>query len=113
MHIDDYSFGRIVIDGKTYTSDVIMYPDKVDASWWRKEGHYLQAEDIAVVAAAEPEVVVIGTGNSGVMKVPQKTVLFLESKGIEVFVGKTGKAVETFNARQGTGKVVGAFHLSC
>jgi len=33
MHISDYRFGRIVIDGKTYTSDVIVYPDRVDPSW--------------------------------------------------------------------------------
>ncbi|MEJ2684560.1 MAG: Mth938-like domain-containing protein [Candidatus Sulfobium sp.] len=113
MHIDDYSFGRIVIDGKTYTSDVIVYPDKIDPSWWRKQGHYLQEEDLADVVAAGPDVVIIGRGYSGVMEVPQKTVAFLESKGIRVFVEKTGKAVETFNKQRGTGKVVGAFHLTC
>jgi len=32
MKIDSYSFGRIVIDGQVYTSDVIIYPDRVDAS---------------------------------------------------------------------------------
>jgi hypothetical protein len=113
MHIDDYSFGRMVIDGKTYTSDVIIYPGKVDASWWRKEGHYLQSEDLADVIAAGPDTVIIGTGNAGVMTVPRQTVAFLESKGIRVFVGKTGKAVQIFNDRQGSGKIVGAFHLTC
>lgn len=113
MHIDDYSFGRIVIDGKTYTSDVIVYPARVNPSWWRKEGHYLREEDLADVAAEAPDVVVVGTGNSGVMEVPRKTVSFLESRGIRVFVEKTGKAVDTFNKQQGAGKVVGAFHLTC
>jgi hypothetical protein len=113
MHIDDYSFGRIVVDGKTYTSDVIVYPGTVNSSWWRKEGHYLQEEDLVDVAAANPEIVVIGTGDSGVMTVPQRTVAFLESKGIRVFVERTGKAVEIYNKQQGGGKVVGAFHLTC
>jgi hypothetical protein len=113
MHVDDYSFGRIVIDGKTYTSDVIIYPGRVNSSWWRKEGHYLQAEDLADVAAASPDTVIIGTGNSGVMVVPQKTVAFLESKGIKVFIETTGKAVKIFNEHQGSGMVVGAFHLTC
>jgi hypothetical protein len=113
MHIDDYSFGRILIDGKTYTSDVIVYPGRVDASWWRKEGHYLQEEDLAGVVAAKPDIAVIGTGNSGVLTVPRKTVAFLESKGIRVFVERTGRAVEIFNQRQGSGNVVGAFHLTC
>jgi hypothetical protein len=47
------------------------------------------------------------------MTVPRQTVAFLESKGIRVFVGKTGKAVQIFNDRQGSGKIVGAFHLTC
>lgn len=113
MHIDDYSFGRIVIDGKTYTSDVIVYPERVDPSWWRQEGHYLRKEDLADVVAANPDVLIIGTGNSGVMTVPETTVTFLESRGIRVFAERTGRAVETFNKQQGAGKVVGAFHLTC
>jgi hypothetical protein len=27
--IDSYDFGAIVIDGKRYSSDVIIYPDRV------------------------------------------------------------------------------------
>jgi len=40
--IEHYSFGRIVIDGKEYTKDLIIYPDKIRANWWRKEGHKLR-----------------------------------------------------------------------
>ncbi len=113
MHIDDYSFGRIVIDGKTYTSDVVIYPDRVDSSWWRKEGHNLHTEDLEDVVSARPDIVVIGTGNSGVMRVPEKTVTFLESRGIRVFVEKTGKAVGIFNGQQGREKIIAALHLTC
>ncbi|MBI5043219.1 MAG: hypothetical protein HZC10_05190 [Nitrospirae bacterium] len=63
MQITHYSFGKIDIDGKTYTSDVIIYPDKVDASWWRKEGHYLQIEGMPDALKNEkPEIIIIGTG---------------------------------------------------
>ncbi len=113
MHIDDYSFGRIVIDGKTYTSDVIIYPDKVDSSWWRKEGHHLHTEDLADVVSARPDIVGIGTGNLGVMRVPEETVAFLESRGIGVFVEKTGKAVGIFNGQQGGGQFIAALLLTC
>ncbi len=78
MKIDDYDFGRIVIDGKTYTSDVIVYPERLDTSWWRKEGHLLQPEDITEVLDAEPEVLIIGTGYSGCMRVPRPLSMFLE-----------------------------------
>ena len=113
MHIDEYIFGRIIIDKKTYTSDVIVYPDRVDPSWWRKEGHYLQKEDLSGVIAAKPDILIVGTGNMGVMQVPENTVTFLQRQGIEVHVAKTGQAVEMFNNMPADKKVIGAFHLTC
>lgn len=113
MHIDNYAFGKIVIDGKTYTSDVIVYPDSVDPSWWRKEGHYLQKEDLNDILKAGPDIVIIGRGNWGVMEVPKATLDFLESKGIKAYAEKTAKAVELFNAQPKDKKVIGAFHLTC
>ena len=113
MHIDGYVFGRIIIDGKTYTADVIVYTDKVDSSWWRKEGHYLNKEDLPDIVKAKPDVLVIGTGNMGVMQVAESTRKYFEAQGIEVRVAKTGKAVEIFNELSAGKKVIGAFHLTC
>jgi hypothetical protein len=113
MKIEHYSFGRITIDGKTYTSDVIIYPGRVDSSWWRKEGHYLQVVDLVDVINAKPEVLIIGTGYSGVMVVPKETVSHLESKGIEVHVARSEKAVEIFNKLQKEKLVIAALHLTC
>ena len=53
--IEGYSPGRIVIDSKTYTSDLILYPDKIDDSWWRKSSHLLLIEDLYDVLTYEPE----------------------------------------------------------
>jgi hypothetical protein len=113
MHIDNYSFGRIVINNKTYSSDVIVFPDRVDPSWWRKEGHCLNKEDLSMIVMAKPDIVIIGTGQSGAMEVPKSTVVFLESHGIKVCIGKTGRAVELFNNHPKDKIVIGAFHLTC
>jgi hypothetical protein len=113
MKIEQYSFGKITIDGETYTSDVIIYPESVDSSWWRKEGHTLHIEDLQDVMNADPAVVVVGTGFFGIMKVSKETIAFLESKGIEVHAARTGKAVEFFNTLQAGKKVVAALHLTC
>lgn len=113
MKIEHYSFGRITIDGKTYTSDVIIYPGRVDSSWWRKEGHNLNIVDLIDVINAKPEVLVVGTGSSGLMKVPKETISHLESKGITVHVALTEKAVELFNKLQKDKIVIAALHLTC
>ena len=113
MKIEHYSFGRITIDGKTYTSDVIIYPGKVDTSWWRKQGHNLEVADLKDVISAKPQVLVVGTGATGFMKVPKETLSHLESKGIEVHVERTDKAAELFNQLQKDKIVIAALHLTC
>ena len=37
--IESYGFGRMKIDGVTYTSDLIIFADHVKSDWWRIEGH--------------------------------------------------------------------------
>ena len=112
--IDEYSFGRIVIDGKTYRQDVIVYPDRVKPNWWRREGHSLCLEDLEEVLRDPPEVLVIGTGYVGLMRVPREVREKLEEMGIRVVVEKTGKAYRTFNKLLSEGRrVVAALHLTC
>jgi hypothetical protein len=114
MKIDQYAFGKIVIDGKTYNSDVIIYPEKVDASWWRKEGHRLQPADLETIIRNKPDILIVGTGNVGAMDVPTETLAFLRSQGIDVRVARTEKAVEIFNSSQEENKkTVAALHLTC
>lgn len=111
--IDDYSFGRIVIGGKTYTSDVIVFPDRVQGSWWRKEGHSLCLEDIDKVLQEKPEVLIVGTGSMGIMRVPGEVAEEIKQRGIELIIEKTASACQTFNQLIGKRLVVGAFHLTC
>ncbi len=113
MKIDSYSFGSIVINGMTYTSDVIIYPGRVDASWWRKEGHLLRPADLTEALHAKPEVLIIGTGYAGVMRVPRETIDRITGQGIEVKVERTSKAVEVYNDLQGAKTVIAALHLTC
>lgn len=113
MKIEHYSFGNITIDGKGYTSDVIIYRERVDSSWWRKEGHNLHLEDLKDIVEAKPDILVIGTGAYGVMRVSKEIVAHLESKGIKVHALKTGDAVDLFNKLQKDNLVIGALHLTC
>lgn len=108
--IEHYSFGRIVIDGTEYTSDVLIVGEKVH-SWWRKQGHRVAPEDLDAVVNESPETLVVGMGAYGAMKVPDKTKDFLRNRGIKLIAEKTGDAVTVFNKL--TGKKAAAFHLTC
>lgn len=115
MKIDAFSFGKITIAGKLYRSDVIIFSDRVQESWVREEEHRPQIREFAEIVQAEPEVLIIGTGYAGVMSIPDQIRNYLTSKGIEVRVDKTAKAIDLFNALQGSmkGKVIAALHVTC
>jgi len=113
MTIESYQFGNITIGGKTYTSDVIIYPDRVDSSWWRKQGHRLSIEDLKGIMEAKPEVLVVGMGSPGLMQVPPETRDYIEARGIELVVEPTDKAWKTYNRLKDSRKVVAALHLTC
>ncbi len=114
MHIDDYAFGHMTVDGQAYEKDLVLLPDRVRANWWRDEGHRLAPADLEDVFEAEPEVLVIGTGAHGVMRVPRQTRQAVEEAGIELVAEKTARAAEHYNELAASGRRVAAgFHLTC
>jgi len=111
--IDSYSFGSIVIDGKKYRKDLIIFPERIKENWFRRRGHLLTEEDIVEVLDYGPEVFIIGTGANGLMKVDEKVIEKLETAGIEYMIKKSGDAVDEYNQIYGDKKTVCALHLTC
>ena len=95
--IDSYQFGEIVINGRQYSSDVIIFPGRVRDNWWRKRGHQLCLDDIAEVLTENPEVLVVGIGDPGLMKVLPEVPPAVEAQGIELIVETSEKACHTYN----------------
>jgi hypothetical protein len=114
MKIEEYSFGRIVIDGQTYTSDVIIHPGRVDDKWWRKEGHNLADADLDSVWPEAPEILVVGTGSPGLMKVDPSVEQRCKRERIELIALPTAEAVAAFNRLSAENKkAAAALHLTC
>jgi hypothetical protein len=112
--IDSYDFGRMVISGKVYSSDLIIFPDKILSSWWRKTGHRLCMEDLKEVLKEDFDILVVGTGYMGLMKVEKEVIEHAHAQGFHLRIEKTRKAVEAFNRLSGQKKrTIGAFHLTC
>ncbi|HEY93174.1 MAG TPA: hypothetical protein G4O17_05465 [Dehalococcoidia bacterium] len=111
--IDSYQFGLIVVNGKRYYSDVIIFPDRVRDSWWRKSVHRLCLDDIAEVIAESPEVLVVGTGSSGLVKVLPEVKQSLDAQGIRLIAEPTSEACNIYNKLCHSQRVVAALHLTC
>jgi hypothetical protein len=114
MLIEAYKFGKITISGETYHTDVLIFPNRVRDQWWRQQGHQLLIEDLKCIIAAEPEVLIVGTGYTGALCIPPKTHRYLTNANIEVIAKKTQDACPLFNSLISAGRnVVAALHLSC
>jgi len=111
--IESYSFGSITVDGKTHTADLIILPGGVRPGWWRKEGHRLHKEDLQEVVEAAPSVLVIGTGNMGLMDVPQETLDYLAAHDIRAVVERTAAACQRYTELAETEPAAAALHLTC
>ena len=112
--IENYSFGRIVVNGTAYTNDIKIIDAAVIPEWWRKSGHTVCPEDVADLLASRPDIVVIGKGKPGNMRTDEEVKRLFEENGITLVEEKTSQAVQTFNRLQKEGRrVCAGFHLTC
>ena len=111
--IDSYRFGQIVISGRKYSSDVIIFPDRVQDAWHRSKSHQLSLKDIAEVIAENPDVLIVGTGAAGLVKVLPEVKQETEARGIKLIAEPTEDACNTYNSLSPTQKAVAALHLTC
>ncbi len=112
--IEAVSFGSMTIDGKKFTSDLIIFPDgSVVDGWWRERGHGLSKKDVSSLVESKPEVIIAGTGVNGLMQPEPGLFDFLAKKGIEFLAAPNEKAAELYNEQAKNKKVGAGFHLFC
>jgi hypothetical protein len=112
--IEEYTFGNITIDGEKYTSDVIIFPRRI-TDWWREKGHFLQPQDITEIMAAQPDVIIVGTGYHGRMSVSDEVKDLCLQRNIKLYIKSTGEAVKLYNkiSKQEEKTIVAGLHLTC
>jgi len=110
--IEQYEFGRVLVDGQEHRQDVIVLPGRVVAGWWRREGHELVLDDLEEVLDELPARLVIGTGAYGRLEPDPAALEVLRGRGIEVDALPTEDAVRLF-AQLEPSQTAAALHLTC
>jgi hypothetical protein len=110
--IDQYEFGRIVVDGREETKDLIILPDRVVRNWWRQDGHALVLDDLVEVLDQLPSHLVVGTGADGRMRPDPDTLRRLQERGMTVETLPTSQAVRRFGELD-PAQAAAALHLTC
>ncbi|MBI4642517.1 MAG: hypothetical protein HY743_01980 [Deltaproteobacteria bacterium] len=97
MRIDSYEFGQIVIDGKTYRQDLLIWPIPY----------------VFEALAGDPKVLVVGAGAYGRMEVDRELAVYLQDKGIELVAKPTREACLVINQMPENRRWAAALHLTC
>ncbi|MDH5816517.1 MAG: Mth938-like domain-containing protein [Candidatus Nezhaarchaeota archaeon] len=112
MRIDEYGFGKIVIDGKKYNRDVVITPKEV-REWWRVKGHEVCVKDLELIENEDLDVLIIGTGYFGIVKVLPEVKEWAKKRGVELIALPTREACNLYNEKSREKRVVAALHLTC
>lgn len=113
MRITDYTFGRITIDGSTFSNDVIIHGREIISEWWRKKGHLIDTDDMKMISLEKGAHLIIGTGYYGMLKISPSLEEYCKKHTIILESIPTKSAVEIFNSYDACENIIGAFHLSC
>jgi hypothetical protein len=110
--IDGTKFGEITINGRPYDSDVTVYWDGRVAL--RAKEHTIELGEFLKILRADPNVLVVGTGQTGIMRIAPEVKQVADDKNVQIHTDVTPRAMDLFNAFVSEGKkVVGIFHVTC
>lgn len=112
IHIDSVKYGEIVIDGKTYFSDVQVSWDGTIEMVAKRQ--LFSAEDYDALKSKGPDTVIIGCGLESGLMVEEGLKELAEKDNIDLFVERSPQAIRLFNSLAAAKrKVIGVIHTTC
>jgi hypothetical protein len=116
--IDGTRFGSITIAGVTFGRDVLIRLDGEVRKRKKKlskavygTSHVLSLDEAEHVYEKGAERLIVGAGQSGLVKLSDEAADYFRRKGCRVDLLRTPKAVEAWNEAKGA--VIGLFHVTC
>jgi hypothetical protein len=118
-HINSTEFGSITIDSKKYGQVVIVGDKVVEREYDRLKklfgtSHKIGDWELEELLKDKPEIIVIGTGQSGALVVDKEIIDAIKREGIELIIEETPQATMIYNDRVTEGKKINALiHTTC
>lgn len=116
--IDATEFGSITIAGEVYEHDVLITlagKVKKRQKHLSREvygtSHIVSLAEVQAIYEDGAERVIIGSGQSGKLRLSDQAAAFFAQKQCEVVLLPTPEALEAWN--NASGRAIGMFHLTC
>ncbi|MBU5557583.1 MAG: MTH938/NDUFAF3 family protein [Candidatus Aenigmatarchaeota archaeon] len=109
--IDNSYFGAIIIDGRKFESDVIL--DWTGDIKPKPGSHSFTKADLNDLMMRDPEVIIVGTGTAGNVKIEPDAEVAARMHGVELIAKLTPQAIIEFNKHVRRRKAVAVIHVTC
>ena len=116
--INGTGFGSITIEGKTFNHDVIIRLDGEVKKRKKKlskaifgSSHTVSKDEAKYVYEKGAQRVIIGSGQSGILKISPEAEDFFKKKECRIVIHPTPKAIKAWNDTKES--AVGLFHITC
>lgn len=109
--IQEYKLGSFIIEGRQFIGNIKIFGSKV-RYWEKPENQSFDIKDLQELIDFKPEVLVIGTGAAGLLKIPDAVRRFVMENGISFHTGKTQDMVKKINELDKNKKKIAAILCS-
>ncbi len=116
--IDKTRFGSITIAGETYENDVLIRLDGKVKKRKKKlsreiygTSHIISLAEAEFVYEAGAENIILGTGQSGMVKLSDEATEFFRQKECHTALFPTPEAIHVWH--EAKGQTIGLFHITC
>ena len=118
MKIENTTFGRITIDGKTHEHDVlirlsgeVVKRKKKLSTKYYGTSHVLSKEEAKFIFERGCNELIIGLRQMGIVRLSPEAEAYFEKKDCKVLLQPTPDAIQVFNKSHA--KKIGLFHVTC
>jgi len=117
--INSTEFGSITIDNIVYNQVLIIGNKVVEREYEKLKSlfgtsHRIGEWELENLLKEDPEIIIIGTGQDGMLMVDANIMDIIKEKGIFLVIEKTSKAIDIYNQEIEKGKKVNAIiHTTC
>lgn len=107
-------FGAVVVDGKQYRDVLVVGKEVIDrGKWGFFDTHSVSERELNELLRGSPEIIIIGSGQSGVLEVDPIIEKKIKEVGIQLIILETPQAIEEYNKISKTKRTNALIHTTC
>jgi hypothetical protein len=116
--IDELTFGSLVVEGKKYRRDILVFADgtvrKRKGGFLMFGSHGIKRRELEELSQGQPEMIIVGTGTDGAAHIAPEAESWAKANNVGLLVQPSYDAVARINeSAEQKKKVAALIHVTC